>query len=369
MIHDERTPAAADSQSGGLAPAAHATPQRKRDHIELALGDRAQFQALANGFDDLRLMHDALPEVDFDGIDLSARFLGRTLRLPLIISSMTGGTPEAQRINRTLAQAAQRVGCAIAVGSQRAALEDGRLAATYAVRDVAPDVLLLGNLGAVQLNYGYGAEECMRAVQMIGADGLLLHLNSLQEVLQPEGNRNFAGLLDKLEALCRDLPFPVLLKTTGNGLSPRSAAKLVRLRAAGLAGVEVSGAGGTSWARIEALRGQDDAALAQFGDLGETTADSVRAARAAAPDLPVIASGGIRHGVDVAKALALGAELAGLARPLLQAALQSADAVEAALRRVAWELQVSCFFVGRPAAAQLRAEDLAPAGNSARLRA
>jgi isopentenyl-diphosphate delta-isomerase len=354
-------------QDGPATPGAqptHATPRRKRDHIELALSDDSEFQAQDNGLDSLRLVHDALPELDFDRIELSTRFLDRTLRLPLIISSMTGGTPEAQRINRALARAAQSVGCAIAVGSQRAALEDAALAATYAVRDVAPDVLLLGNLGAVQLNYGYGAQECHRAVQMIGADGLLLHLNSLQEVLQPEGNRNFAGLLDKIEALCRELPFPVLLKTTGNGLAPRAAGKLPRLQRAGLAGLEVSGAGGTSWARIEALRGNDAAALAQFGDLGETTADSVRAARSALPDLPLIASGGIRHGVDVAKALALGADLVGLARPLLKAALQSADAVEAALRRTAWELQVACFYVGRPAAADLRVEDLAAVGNS-----
>lgn len=356
MIHDGHPRSAARS--------ADAIGRRKRDHIELALDDQTEFQTLDNGLDSLRLLHDALPELDFDGIDLSTRFLDRTLRLPLIISSMTGGTDEAQRINRALAQAAQQVGCAFAVGSQRAALEDAQLAATYEVRDAAPDVLLLGNLGAVQLNYGYGAQECHRAVQMIGADGLLLHLNSLQEVLQPEGNRNFAGLLDKIEALCRELPFPVLLKTTGNGLAPRAARKLPRLERAGLAGVEVSGAGGTSWARIEALRGNDAAALARFGDLGETTADSLRAARAALPDLPLIASGGIRHGVDVAKALALGANLVGLARPLLKAALQSPEAVEAALRRIAWELQVACFYAGRPRAAELCPEDLAPHGNS-----
>jgi isopentenyl-diphosphate delta-isomerase len=340
------------------------TQRRKRDHLELALDDEVEFQSIRNGLDALGLVHDALPEIDFDAIDLSATFLGRSLRLPLIISSMTGGTPEAARINRALASAAARVGCAMAVGSQRAALEDPALAATYAIRDQAPDVLVLGNLGAVQLNYGYGMDQCRRAVEMIRADGLLLHLNSLQEVLQPEGNRDFSGLLDKIEALCRELPFPVLLKTTGNGLSPRAAAKLARLARAGLAGIEVSGAGGTSWARIEALRGNDAASLDQFGEFGETTADSIRAARAAVPELPLIASGGVRHGADVAKALALGADLVGIARPLLKAAVQGQARVEEALRRVAWELQVSCFYAGRGAARQLCPQDVAPVGNS-----
>ena len=334
------------------------TGARKRDHLEICLdGDTAAGRG-SNGLDAHVLVHDALPEVDFDAIDLGTTFLGHRLELPLIISSMTGGTDEATSVNRTLARAAQAVGCAMGVGSQRAALEDEDVARSYRIREVAPDVPLFANLGAVQFNYGYGLEECLRAVEMIEADGLFLHLNSLQEALQPEGDRDFSGLRERIEAIARDLPVPVLLKTIGNGLSRRTAAKIVGLP---LAGLEVSGAGGTSWARIEALRDGDDPALSVFADWGESTAASILTARDLLPRLPLIASGGIRDGVDVARALALGADVVGLARPFLQAAHAGEEALLDRIGTIARQLRISCFYCGRARAADLDLDDLRPA--------
>lgn len=328
---------------------------RKRDHLEICLdGDRAA-SGRGNGLGRYELVHDALPEVDFDAIDLSTEFLGHELSAPLIISSMTGGTDRATPVNRTLARAAQRTGIAMGVGSQRAALEDEIVAATYRIRDVAPDVLLFGNLGAVQLNNGYGLDECLAAVEMIEADGLFLHLNSLQEACQVEGDRDFSGLRDRVASLCRHAPFPVLLKTVGNGISPRTAQKLVGMP---LAGLEVSGAGGTSWSKIEALRGGDAGTLAPFARWGESTAASVAAVRSVLPTIPLVASGGIADGVDVARALALGADLAGVARPMLQAAHRGEEAVVDRIEAIAHQLRISCFYCGRAAATMLDADDL-----------
>lgn len=328
---------------------------RKRDHLDLCLDGEVEFQTRGNGLDDYALIHDALPEVDFDEIDLSGEFLGHSLDLPLIISSMTGGTEEATRLNLALARGAAAAGCAMGVGSQRAALEDVDRAASFAIREAAPDVPLFANLGAVQLNYGYGVDECARAVEMIEGDGIFLHLNSLQEALQPEGDRNFDGLLARIVAVCEAAPFPVLLKTVGNGISERTARKLTGLP---IAGLEVSGAGGTSWARIESMRAEDADALARFGEWGESTAHSILAARGTLSDIPLIASGGIRHGADVARALALGADLVGMARPLLVAARDGEAALHEALDRIARELRVACFYVGRGRACDLSLDDL-----------
>lgn len=331
------------------------TGKRKRDHLAICLDGETAASGRENGLEHYALVHDALPEVDFDAIDLGTHFLGHDLALPLLISSMTGGTDEAMSVNRVLASAAQRCGIAMGVGSQRAALERADVARTYRIRDLAPDVLLFANLGAVQLNRGYGVEECLRAVEMIEADALFLHLNSLQEALQPEGDRDFEGLLERITALCHDLPCPVLLKTVGNGLSRRTARKLVGLP---IAGLEVSGAGGTSWARIEALRAGDDPALAVFADWGESTAASILAAREVQGRLPLIASGGVRDGVDMARALALGADLVGVARPFLQAAHRGESALVDAIGTLARQLRISCFYCGRDRARDLDRDDL-----------
>lgn len=273
-------------------------------------------------------------------------FLGRRLRAPILISCMTGGVERGREINHRLARAAQALGCAMGIGSQRAAIEDPDLAPLFRVRDVAPDILLLANLGAVQFNYGYGVDECKRAVAMIEADALALHLNPLQEALQPEGNVNFAGLLAKIEAICRKLEVPVVVKEVGWGISARVARQLAE---AGVAAIDVGGAGGTSWSEVERHRASTTLRCrvsAAFAGWGIPTADSLRQARQAAPTLPLIASGGLRDGIDVAKAIALGADLAGFASPLLKAAAESGDAAHELLTALVEELRTSMFCCG-----------------------
>ena len=317
---------------------------RKQDHIDICLdGDQAAFRSQGTGLRRYALVHDALPELDLEAIDLSTDFLGHHLRLPLIISSMTGGGRDSGHLNRVLARGANEIGCAIAVGSQRAMLEDPSLAEGFRIREVAPDVPIFGNLGAAQFNRGYGVEECLRAVEEIEADGLFIHLNSLQEALQEEGDTDFSGLVDRIGQLAGDLPFPVLLKTIGNGLSGRTMRKIVGMP---IDGIEASGAGGTSWARVEARRSGDAGDDELFGDWGETTAGSILAVRQSLSHLPLIASGGISSGVDVALALALGADLAGLARPLLQAAKEGEQALVERLERIGREIQIACFYAG-----------------------
>jgi isopentenyl-diphosphate delta-isomerase len=271
---------------------------------------------------------------------------------------MTGGTDEAAHINRNLAIGAQRVGVALGVGSQRKALEDAATRATFEVRDVAPDIPLLGNLGAVQFNYGYGINECRAAVAMIDADALVLHLNPLQEALQPEGDGNFAGLLPRIAAIVAELEVPVVVKEIGMGISAPVAAAL---RDAGVTTIDTAGAGGTSWARIEAARADDVEIGELFADWGVPTVDSIRAV-AALGDVTVIGSGGVRNGIDVAKAIALGADVVGLAYPFLRAAVESADAVEASLRRTIRELKICMFCTGSRSLDDLRQVQLIERG-------
>src|SRR3972149_519579 len=232
-----------------------ATQQRKKEHLELCLDGEAVRGPDGTGFDRYAFRHNALPEVDIDEIDLSTTFLGKPLQAPLLISSMTGGFDLARKVNRNLADAAQRLRLAMGVGSQRVALEEQSVADSFKVRDLAPDILLLGNLGAVQLNYGYGIAECRRAVEMIGADGLILHLNVLQEAVQPEGNRNFKGLTAKIAQVCRQLEVPVMAKEVGGGISAEVA---LRLKQAGVKAIDVAGRGGTSWDAVEAKRAREE---------------------------------------------------------------------------------------------------------------
>jgi isopentenyl-diphosphate delta-isomerase len=329
---------------------------RKAEHIRLALDPR--MQQPRSFFDDYCFEHLALPELDYDAIDLSCEFLGRRLSAPLLISCMTGGTAEAERINRNLARAAEATGIAVGVGSQRRALEDPAAEESFRIRPYAPSVPILANLGAVQLNYGFSLEECRRAVAMVEADALVLHLNPLQEVIQPEGQRNFAGLLDKIGGIARKLEVPVIVKEVGCGIS-RAVAE--RLLGVGVAMVDTAGAGGTNWARIEAARA-DDAGLGElFADWGIPTLSAIRRLRGM-PGLTVIGSGGVRHGIDVAKALAAGADLAGMAYRFLQAANESAEAVVAKVRRVVRELRTSMFCVGAGTLAGLRDVPLHPLG-------
>ncbi|MBC7316403.1 MAG: type 2 isopentenyl-diphosphate Delta-isomerase, partial [Chloroflexi bacterium] len=229
---------------------AHVLSKRKSEHLKICL-EKDVSSAVTTGLERYRLIHEALPEISLAEVDLSVEFLGRRLQAPLLISAMTGGAAEAREINRRLARAAQEFGLAMALGSQRAALENPALMSTYHVRDVAPDILLLANIGAVQLNEGYDVEMCRRAVESVGADALVLHLNPLQEALQPEGDTNFRGLAAKIETLCQILSVPVLVKEVGYGLSLKTAQ---RLHQAGVWGLDIAGAGGTSWSKVEAYR-------------------------------------------------------------------------------------------------------------------
>lgn len=328
--------------------------RRKADHIRINLEENVQFPALTNGFERYRLVHQALPELDLDEIDAGVPLLGRILHLPLLISSMTGGAAAAGAINRNLASAAQARGIAMGVGSQRAGIEEGQTADTFRVRDVAPDILLLANLGAVQLNYGYTVDQCRQAVEMIEADALILHLNPLQEALQADGDRNWKGLLDKIEAICRTVGVPVVVKEVGWGISEASAR---RLAAAGVAVIDVAGAGGTSWSEVEYHRATEEAQrrLARtFADWGLPTAESLLAAQRAAPGLPLIASGGMRNGIDAAKALALGASAVGIASPFLKAAAASPEEVLRAIDQFAAELRTAMFCAGAGSVPALR---------------
>ncbi len=333
------------------------TSARKADHIRINLDEDVR-SGLTTGLERFHFIHQALPELNLEEVDLSLSVFDRSMAAPILISSMTGGTDEAGEINRTLAQAAQETGIAMGLGSQRAAIEHPDLAVTFKVRDVAPDILLLANLGAIQLNYGYGVDQCQRAVDMIEADALILHLNPLQEALQPEGDTNFAGLLKKIEGVCDNLTIPVIAKEVGWGISEQTARQLIN---AGIAAIDVAGAGGTSWAQVEMHRAQNESQArlaAAFPDWGIPTADSIVMVRRTAPDSPIFASGGLRTGLDIAKCIALGATLGGMAGPFLKAATRSLDDTILAIHEVAREIQVTMFAVGAGNLEELRNKPL-----------
>jgi len=327
------------------SPAARDTEARKSRHLDICLEDDVA-SLLDAGFSRVRLRHEALPECALEDVDTSTTVLGLHLAAPLLISSMTGGTDRARQINRNLAVAAEAAGVALALGSQRAALEDRSLLRTYSVRDVAPKVVLCANLGAVQFNYGVGVEQAQRIVDDIGANALYLHFNPLQEALQPRGDTNFRSLLPRIAEVCRRLDVPVIAKSVGSGISVRTAARLLD---AGVAAIDVAGAGGTSWARVEGKRSGDSRReeLAEtFAGWGYPTAEATVALRTAFPHATIIASGGVRTGVDVAKALALGANAAGLGLPFLEPATRSAGAVSEALQTVIAGLRIAMFASG-----------------------
>lgn len=320
--------------------------RRKADHIRINLEENVQFPNLTNGFERYRFVHQALPELDLRAIDTCSPLLGKTLRLPLLISSMTGGTEAARVINRNLAEGAQARGIAMGLGSQRTGIEQPETADTFRVRDLAPDILLFANLGAIQLNYRYGLDQCRRAVDMIEADALILHLNPLQEAAQADGDWNWAGLLAKIETVAAKVGVPVVAKEVGWGIS---AATARRLREAGISAIDVAGAGGTSWTEVEYHRATSDAfrKLARaFADWGIPTAESLVMAREAAPGVPLIASGGMRTGIEVAKAIALGASAVGVASSFLKAAAAGPEEVVATIDQLAAELRVAMFCAG-----------------------
>jgi len=315
---------------------------RKDQHIRLCL-EKDVTSTISNGFDRYRLVYNALPEINFDDIDISTTFLGKKLNYPFLISAMTGGTPYGKKINKRLAVAAQKLGVAMCVGSQRAMLKDPSVTDSFAVRDVAPDIVLFANVGAVQLNYGYTAQDCQKLVDAIDADALVLHLNPLHEAVQPEGDRNFKKLSEKIKQVVESLSVPVIVKEVGCGISGEVAQ---RLHNCGVKIIDVAGAGGISFPVVEGYR----AGLQnpkRFGELGMSTADCIIDVRKKVGDkLSVIASGGITNGIEAAKALALGADLVGFASPLLRAATISVQEVETVLQSLAHELKITLFSTG-----------------------
>ncbi len=313
---------------------------RKAEHIQLSLDDRMQLHG--HFFDAYYFEHEALPELDLHEIEISTHFLEKVVEAPLLISCMTGGTEDAVRLNRHLAEAAEETGIALGVGSQRKALEDPSLVESFQVRQWAPSVPLLANLGAVQLTYGYGVDECRAAVEMIEADALVLHLNPLQEAIQPEGQCDFTELISKIGQIVERLEAPVIVKEVGSGISKKLA---TRLWDVGVRIVDTAGVGGTSWARIEGARAQDAELGELFAGWGIPTPISIRELRHI-PGLQIIGSGGLSSGLDVAKAIALGADMAGMAQPFLVAADQSTEAVVEKVRRTTRELGISMFCAG-----------------------
>lgn len=337
-IENEIQPSSPADNSAADSPADN-IQSRKADHIRICLDDVVQCKVASSGLERYRFHHSCLPELDYDEISLETSFLGYGLGAPLLISSMTGGTELAKIINKRLAVVAQQFGLAMGVGSQRVAIEKPEIADTFAVRQSAPDAFLMANLGAVQLNYGYGIDQCRRVVDALEANALILHLNPLQECVQSHGDRNFKGLFRKIESLCQQLTVPVVVKEVGNGISGAIAQRLLEV---GVSAIDVAGTGGTSWAKVEGERALD----AQQRRLGETfaewglpTADCVKEVRAIAPTVPLIASGGLRTGLDVAKAIALGADLGGMAYPFLSAAHESDQALQQLVESILAELK------------------------------
>jgi len=319
--------------------------QRKADHIKINL-EKDVRSALTTGLEKYRFTHEALPELDLEGVDTGLNLFGKPLAAPMLISSMTGGTAEAESINLRLAEAAQETGIAMGVGSQRAAIEHPEQARTFQVRRVAPDILLFANLGAVQLNYGYGIDECRKAVVMIQADGLILHFNPLQEAVQDAGDTNFANLSKKIQDVCKTIEVPVIAKEVGWGISERTARLLAEC---GVSAIDVAGAGGTSWSQVEMYRAPDEFTrelAATFVGWGIPTAESILNVRKAAPDMTIFASGGLRDGLDIAKCIALGATLGGMAGQFLKAAAISTEKAVEVMKLTKRQIEVTMFATG-----------------------
>lgn len=331
---------------------------RKMEHIATLLSDAGTDRS-KHYFDRIALMHHALPEVDFGQVDTSTEFLGKRLSFPFLISSMTGGKgAELSAINRNLAVAAESAGVAMGVGSQRVMFRDAAARASFELRQAAPNAVLCANLGAVQLNYGFGIDECRAAVDILAADALILHLNPLQEICQTEGDTNFAGLAEKIGAIAAELDRPVIVKEVGAGISDRDIERLIDN---GVEYIDLAGTGGVSWSRVETLRAHKlrEKATYAFDDWGVPTPDALRMAAPYRDRVELIASGGLRTGLDMAKAMVMGASLCGMARPLLEPAMRSADAVLAEIEKVRDEFRRAMFLLGCARVEELKGrEDL-----------
>ncbi len=331
--------------------------KRKTEHLSVVLANDVR-SGLSSGFETIRLTHEALPEIDLSEVDPSQVLFGKRLAVPILISSMTGGTLESGTINLRLAEAAQTHGLAMAVGSQRAGIENQDLAFSYQVRKAAPGILLFANLGAVQLRHGFDLDVCQRAVDMIGADGLILHLNPLQEALQVDGNTQFGELARQISQVCKKLEVPVIAKEVGWGISPRTARLLAEC---GVKAIDVAGAGGTSWSEVEYHRLDDPVmkdVARQFSHWGITTVDSIRNVKENAAGMMIFSSGGLETGIDVVKSICLGAKVGGMATPILKAATAGDDALHQRIAVIQKEILISMFAVGAPNLDMLTEEKL-----------
>ena len=333
--------------------------KRKDEHLDVVLTGNAGVKDRTSGFDDIWFSHCALPEISLNTVDLRTNLFGKPLSAPLLISSMTGGPQRSIDLNRHIAEACNTLGLAFGVGSQRIALEGGSAAGFGPeLRRLAPDAAIFANFGAAQLRDWNGPDMARRAVDMIAADALIIHLNPLQEAVQTGGDTDWCGLLAKIEQICRQCTFPVICKEVGAGLSGAVARRLVD---AGVAAIDVAGLGGTSWVAVEVARSANpkQRAIAQpFRDWGIPTAQAVVEARHACPDTVVIASGGIRNGLDCARAIRLGADIAGLAAGVLSNAIDSTEALVGQLQTVIAQLRIACFCTGSGNLAQLRTAPL-----------
>ncbi|MBT8042918.1 MAG: type 2 isopentenyl-diphosphate Delta-isomerase [Pontiella sp.] len=317
--------------------------KRKMDHINIvsedAAVDRRQYY-----FDRMHLVHRALPELNLAEVDPSTKFLGKKLAFPLLISSMTGGADaELEKINRNLAIAAEAEGVALAVGSQRVFLSDADARRSFELRQHAPNTVLLANLGAVQLNYDLGFADCEAAVKVLDADGLYLHLNPLQEAVQPEGDTDFSGLRNKIAIIVQTLKQPVIVKEVGAGMSLEDVEHLL---AAGIKYIDVAGTGGTSWSMVESKRSDEPELGELFSDWGVPTPLALRMMKPYRSEVDLIASGGLRNGIDMAKSIILGASLCGMAKPFLNPARESPAAVRTVIRRIRREFTTAMFLLG-----------------------
>ncbi|WP_188205927.1 type 2 isopentenyl-diphosphate Delta-isomerase [Alkalibacillus aidingensis] len=320
--------------------------KRKSDHIQIVLNEEVTGTNMTTGLEKVKLIHNALPEIDFEEIEVSTQFLDYKLKTPFMISSMTGGAAMAETINKNLAVAAEEKGWILALGSTRALIESKEHHASFQLRTYAPTIPIIANLGAIQLNYGFGVDECKQIIEITEANSLVLHLNSIQEVVQQEGNTNFKDLLNKIEGLTRNLDVPVGVKEVGWGIDSSVAKKLYNV---GVSYIDTAGAGGTSWSQVEKLRSQEiikKTAAEAFSEWGNPTVDCITSINQELKTMPLIASGGMNTGVDAAKAIALGADTVGFAKSILKAATHSVDDVLQVMEIKELELRMAMFGIG-----------------------
>jgi isopentenyl-diphosphate delta-isomerase len=323
---------------------------RKRRHIDVCLSEAVDYQTVSTGLESYRLPYNALTQTDLRSVDLSTDFLGARLRAPVLIGSMTGGAELSGTINRNLAVAAQQLGVGMMLGSQRIMLDNGAASTSFSVRDVAPDVLLIGNIGLAQLD-GLVVPDLVKALDRVGANALAVHTNPLQEAIQHGGDTDFSGSISRLRDIAGSIGYPVILKEVGHGIGAAAAAELVDCP---IAAVDVAGAGGTSWARVEQFVRYGEIRYPALAEWGIPTAEALLEVRRTLPDLPIVASGGIRSGMDAAKVLAMGADAVAVARPLLAPAIESPAAVVDWLQRFIDELLVCLHGCGAGDLAALR---------------